>query len=1443
MNNRYKITISNKQFYKEIELSSRAHGLRVGTGVNCDVRLRKEMFFEPIELTFLKDQSGWSIICGDNLYLTVGDVRKLMTRKLAHGDTFKVEYQRSNQEVFTVSFYIDFDTGGKKYERRISIGGMTKLAIGDGPNHHIQLRSPYIHRDSIELIHQGNGAYRLQINHTTYGVYLNGRKVDTGALIKSMDFLSLSDFFFYFKDNYLWTQRRDQLTVNGLAVTDFPELNDYPMFVRSTRLKTVLEDESIEILDPPEKPQKQRNNLIVRLLPALGMIAASVIMASIGGRMIMFSAIMGGIAIITAVIGVIQNNRDYKRKVNERLTNYNDYIARKKEEIEAAREAERLALEDIYIDQEVERKLFAEFSGALFDRVPDDEDFLCIRLGSGSIPAHREVTHKKVERIEPDDELQMQPTQLSEIYKDVHNAPVICNLKEINALGIIGAEQERFSMLKNIVVDICARQYHKDVHLFFIATEKNKEKVYWLRHLPQVNNNKVGIRNIVCNNESKNLIFEYIYKELTFREQSGYEGEHLVLFFYDEYDFKTHPISKFVDNAKELNVTFVFFTNHAFDTPVGCNYLVQIKDSQHADLINCADKGEVVSFVFPDISNKSVRDIIQLMAPVYTSELSLEGSLTKNITLFELLHILAPDDLRLQERWSDSQVDKSMSAPIGVSKSGVVRLDLHDKADGPHGLVAGTTGSGKSEILQTYVLSMAALYHPHEVAFMIIDFKGGGMANQFADLPHLLGAITNIDGKAINRSLKSIKAELQKRQRLFAEQEVNHIDRYIKLYRAGEAKTALPHLIIIVDEFAELKAEQPDFMKELISAARIGRSLGVHLILATQKPSGQVNEQIWSNSRFKLCLKVQSQEDSNEVLKSPLAAEIKEPGRAYLQVGNNERFELFQSAYSGASEVIDDNNVKTFTISEWSDDGRKRPVFEQRKQQSDDSGRTQLEAMVDFINRTCVQAGIAQLSNICLPELPEHIPYPKESLNQGHLLQTSLGIYDDPDKQEQGAYEVELGVDNLMIIGSAQSGKTNLLQVIVRSLATRYSPNEVNLYIIDFASMVLKSFEKLNHIGGVVCSNEDEKLKNLFKLLFNEIERRRERMVEVGVSSFAAYKEAGFTDLPHIVLMVDNLTMLKELYFQDDDDLLEICREGLAVGITVIIANAQLAGVSYRYLANFSTRIALFCNDRNEYMSLFDHCREEIDDIPGRSIVEVENKHLECQTYLAFEGEREIDRAKHIKAFVESTNQKYQDIVAKPIPIVPELLTTAYIEAQSDHISYSPYEVVAGYDFDTVTPKMIDMAHMGVFGISGRTGYGQHNFISYLVDALERRYDGRLRISIIDDVNKRCGHLRQRQNVVKYSLLSEDAVSAVIKMEEMLNERYDELLAGNEDVLDTADLLLLIIDNADAVKAISDSLTSKEALENNVKRYKHHNAAIADKNIDNDLCPMVHPIF
>ncbi len=306
-----------------------------------------------------------------------------------------------------------------------------------------------------------------------------------------------------------------------------------------------------------------------------------------------------------------------------------------------------------------------------------------------------------------------------------------------------------------------------------------------------------------------------------------------------------------------------------------------------------------------------------------------------------------------------------MAAPLGVkSKNEIVSLDISDKgkAHGPHGLVAGTTGSGKSEILQTYVLSMASLYHPYDVGFVIIDFKGGGMANQFTDLPHLMGTITNIDGREINRSLMSIKAELVYRQEVFSRSGVNHINDYIKLYKSGKVEEPMPHLIMIVDEFAELKAEYPDFMKEIISAARIGRTLGVHLILATQKPSGVVDNQIWSNSKFRLCLKVQTKEDSKEVIKTPLAAEIVEPGRAYFQVGNNEIFELFQSAYSGAKVPTGEDNVKNYSIYAVNFWGKREMVFQNKKGGDSDKGETQLQAMVSYIHDYCQEEHIRKVA-------------------------------------------------------------------------------------------------------------------------------------------------------------------------------------------------------------------------------------------------------------------------------------------------------------------------------------------------------------------------------------------------------------------------------------------------------------------------------------------------
>ena len=1420
MQTRYKVIISNQLLYREIELTPDLPRLQVGTGIDCDVRLHKNNFFESVGLIFSHTREGWMLSCSDNLYITAGDVRKLMTKQLSHGDSLQVKYFNSEHIVCNLDFFIDFDDGKRKYERAVDISSRSVVSIGAAGNSDIVLGSAYSRRDDISLKWSGDG-YRLTIHQTQFGVYHNGIKVNGSCAVGNGDFISLADFFFYIKDGFLWTEIRSDMQIRSLTFYDVPTQGTYPMFKRNTRLKAVISDEKISIMDPPAKPQKPKNDLVMKLLPSMGMLLAAGFMAASGGAMIAMSAVSGGMAVLTAILNFRNSNKDYKEDSAKRISTYNAYIERKCQEIRQLREQERQELEKQYIPQQEEKQNFDEFSPNLFDRSKEDADFLTVRLGTGAREALRTIDYKKQERLEADDDLQLIPEKICQDYKMIPEAPVICDLKKTGAVGICGPDSCRFSLMKNLVVDIAARQFFSDVELVFVAREENRDKIHWLRMLPHVNNEIMGTRNIVCNDESKNLIFEYLYKELTVREQNKSFNRRIVVFFYDEYGFNSHPISKFADKAKALGVTFIFFGRRKADIPMGCGYIVELRNEYSGVLLDSADTGKAQEFTYPTISDADAVRIVDILAPVYTEEISLEGTLTKNISMFEMLNILAVDDLDLTERWAGTQVTKSMAAPLGVSKTGTVYLDLHDKAHGPHGLVAGTTGSGKSEILQTYILAMATLYHPYEVGFVIIDFKGGGMVNQFRQLPHLMGAITDIDGRQINRSLKSIKAELEKRKRCFAEADVNHIDKYIKKFKKGEVKQALPHLIIIVDEFAELKAEQPEFMKELISAARIGRSLGVHLILATQKPSGQVNEQIWSNSRFKLCLKVQSQQDSNEVIKSPLAAEIKEPGRAYLQVGNNEIFELFQSAYSGASEKAEDSDVKEFTVYSLQDSGKRVPVYQQKKQKSGEGSTTQLDAIVRYVDDYCRRKEIEKLPDICLPALDTVMDFPTRQTDvsgTGDII-ADIGIFDDPENQYQGVYSMNLTAQNLMIIGSSQSGKTNLLQTIIRSVTSRYTPGEVSIYIMDFASMVLKNFDKLNHVGGVVTSSEDEKLKNLMKLLRGEIEARKEKLISVGVSSFSAYKEAGQTDLPQILLIIDNLTALKELYFHDDDDILTLCREGLSVGISVIIANSQTSGIGYKYLSNFAGRIALFCNDSSEYTSLFDHCKERLDPIPGRCVIEIEKRHLECQTYLAFRGEKEIHRVQEIHSYLAEVAKRCRQRAFR-IPLIPATLTQDYMAEQFGDTMAEPFRVAAGLNYASVTPCVLDLSNLGILAVTGREKSGKHNFLRYALNMLETMYPGNTRVWAVDSVSKKLAWLKNSPALVSYGVVADDAVASVMAMEAQLKERYDALVAGNEQVLADAPLLLLVLDHPDALAAISGNRDALAACKNILSRYK-----------------------
>lgn len=1443
MNFNFKLIASNQSFYKEFEISENLEQVKLGTTSNCEFRLNADLFFEDIELS-LEKKENWNILCNDNFYISRGDIRKLVFTELKHDDVINICYASSGEIAFEIHFLIDFGGDGADYSLKINLTKIPELKIGDGKSANIRLTTEYGKSTSVSLVQTNNGI-KLSEHASKYGTYVNGKRIDGSVVLNDFDFISIADFSAYYKKQQLFFGEKN-IRLNGIdEIVEPAEISGmYPVFVRNTRDKAILEDEKIKILDPDTIPVKPELNIVTSLMPTIVMFALVVvlrgIMSEAGGTYVIFSICSMGMGVITSILNIIHGQNKYKKDCQKRKDVYLEYINKKRTEIVNARNQELEILRDKYYSTEEDLDHIESFSPVLFDRMPEDEDFLDIYLGIGEKEAERKIDYKEQEKLESGDDLCQIPTKLAEEYKYIDNAPVYVKTKDANAIGIVGEEKKQNEFMKCLLTDIVSRQYFGDVNVYAFV-DQDVQEYKWLRLIPHIQSNP-NFRNIVCDAESKNIVFEYLYKELTFRSEHKDVPGHNVVFILNDNGIKSHPISRFIERAAELNTTFIFFETEKNYLPLHCSQIVVLEDEHTAYTYASDNKTEITKFEYTYVSDERMQRISDILAPIYCEEISLESTLRKNISLFELLGIYSANDLNLKERWKYSRIYETMAVPLGVNvKNDIVYLNLHEKFHGPHGLVAGTTGSGKSEILQSFILSAATYFHPYEIGFVIIDFKGGGMVNQFKNLPHLIGAITNIDGNEIQRSLKSIKAELMKRQNYFAAAGVNHIDKYIQLYKEGKVAEALPHLIIIVDEFAELKAEQPEFMKELISTARIGRSLGVHLILATQKPSGVVDAQIWSNSKFKLCLKVQSKEDSNEVIKTPLAAEIKEPGRAYLQVGNNEVFELFQSAYSGAPATVDANETeKEFVISEVGFSGIRKSVYVRKKKKRKSRTQSQLEAIVAYIHDYCVKEEIKKLPDICMPPLPKKIIFDAGRRIESEDIYAAFGLVDDPDHQRQAAHYLNITAMNYILIGSTQTGKTNYLQTVIRSITEQYSPEEVNIYIIDFASMILKNFEKLNHVGGVVLSYEDEKVKSLFRMLSNEIAIRKEKLARVGVSSFTSYKEAGHRDLPQIVVVIDNLTALKELYLQDEDMLLPICREGNSVGITFLVSNSQTAGIGYRYLNSFEGRIALFCNESSEYTMLFEGNRTKLPNIPGRALVQVDKSIYECQMYLAFEGDKEYERVQHIQKYVVVCNEKYDGMKARVIPEIPKCLDVKYIEKHFEKANVEN-ELMLGLDYASIEPVKINLNDTGMMILSGKKEESRKSFAKYIIRMFLEKKFGDAELYILDSIAGKWADMEMLPETAFYATDAESSSSIIYELGQVAEQRYLDQINRHSEAQQSDAWCVVVVDNYDAILTLSSDKNAMTILKDIWGKYSGTRIIFIFTDINNGSIPFNAP--
>lgn len=606
------------------------------------------------------------------------------------------------------------------------------------------------------------------------------------------------------------------------------------------------------------------------------------------------------------------------KEINRIREDYSEYLDVMEEKISSNCERNKKILNDRYKSAEEACDFKKGLPDNLWSRNTTHKDFLYHRVGKGSIPFQMKVELPEGDNVFYDDELDKRCLDISKKYKMLEDVPVCVDLSGENLIGIVGGNGKRgsYQIVYDLIAQITTQNCYTDVKLAFITASDisgNNESWSFALWFPHVWSEDRKRRYIAFEQEEVSDVcydLTSVFREYVKNPEK--EHPHYVIIVEDQSLLEGELITKYLsDHENAPFVTTLLMAEDVADLPNACNLVIENDNNYKGMYYIREGRGSGREIEFDNISAEILYELSGTLSTVVVDNEGGGGEIPDEVSFFDMYGVSSPEDLHIEDRWRRNRTYEGIRGRIGQIAGGrPCILDLHEKYHGPHGLIAGTTGSGKSELLQTFILSLAVEYSPEDIAFFLIDYKGGGMGNAFAKLPHVAGQISNLSGALVRRAMVAIKSENRRRQRLFIESGVNNIDAYTRLYKNGETKVALPHLLIIIDEFAQLKAEEPDFMRELISVAQIGRSLGVHLILATQKPSGTVDDNIWSNSKFRICLRVQDQKDSIEMLHKSDAAFLSTTGRAILQVGSDELYKEFQSGYTGQAYDKDGSGHK-----------------------------------------------------------------------------------------------------------------------------------------------------------------------------------------------------------------------------------------------------------------------------------------------------------------------------------------------------------------------------------------------------------------------------------------------------------------------------------------------------------------------------------------------------
>ncbi|WP_156761676.1 FtsK/SpoIIIE domain-containing protein [Microbacterium karelineae] len=749
-----------------------------------------------------------------------------------------------------------------------------------------------------------------------------------------------------------------------------------------------------------------------------------------------------------------------------------------------------------------------------------------------------------------------------------------------------------------------------------------------------------------------------------------------------------------------------------------------------------------------------------------------EALLPTSVRMVDLLGIDLEDPSPLVRRWTASP--RNTYVVVGANADGEFAVDI--SRDGPHALVAGTTGSGKSEFLQALVVGLAMANRPDALNFVLIDYKGGSAFADCERLPHTVGMVTNLDARETERALASLDAELKRREQVLRDMGAKDLDAAWARDPEGAAQRGLARLMLVIDEFAELKTELPAFIDGLVRIARVGRSLGVNLVLATQRPAGVVTPEMQSNINLRVALRVTDRSDSSDIIGSAEAALISPstPGRGYVRAGSSSSPEAFQTARVAGIRPGAKRDVKVLPPKapiEWDLLGFP-PRFPPAQKQAENSDHddTDLRALVDLVTAATDELGIQKNPSPWLMPLPAVLPldrFDAEPRADGEIV---LGLEDVPAYQAQRTLTWNaFSGSHLMFMGGALSGRTSALRVLLAQVVSRFAPEDVHLYVCDFGNGALLPLADAPHCGAVVTPLDGERLPRLMQRVLDDLAHRQSVISAAGVGNIGEQRRAAGPGeaLPYAVIAIDGWermlsTMNPDQLLTFRDQVMRVLREGPAVGVRVLVTGDQ--GVVGDKIATFiDTQYVLPVRDVADYRTAGIHAKDVPDDLPaGRTLFGSDAKEAQLAVLgRDTSGEAQTTALRRVvEDVLDQHDQRVADaggVVPVPVPFrvdpLPRFLAMSAARELPVAEGCAPDGLVVAVGGDRLSQYTLDWPMDGGFIVSGGRQTGRSSTLAALLDQLVARGSATLVVALRPSI------LTERAEAAGVRVLGSDALA------------------------------------------------------------------------------------